>query len=126
MNSVHLIGRLTHDPQSEQTTSGATLTTFRVALDRPGREGADFVTVKAWGRVADTSAQHLTRGRRVAIQGRLEHSEWKDAEGRHQQRLTVVADRLQFFDPPSTGARRPDTVDRRPDMGTRPPTAAPR
>lgn len=103
MNSVQLIGRLTRDPEAKHTTGGTAVTTFRLAVDRPGREGADFVTVKTWQRLADVMAEHLTRGRRVAVQGRLAHEEWTGAEGRRAERLTVVADRVEFLDAPAAG-----------------------
>jgi single-strand DNA-binding protein len=107
MNSVVLIGRLTRDPELEQTTTGVSVATFRLAVGRPGGDGADFVTVKAWRRVAETSAEHLTRGRRVAVQGRFEQDEWNDREGRRVERLRVVADRVDFLDPPDSTVRPP-------------------
>ena len=104
MNSVQLIGRLTHDPDADRTTSGTPVTTFRLAIDRPGSDAADFLTVKTWERLAETTAEHLTRGRRVAVQGRLAHEEWV-ASGRRAERLTVVADRVEFLDPPAPGSQ---------------------
>lgn len=101
MNSVQLIGRLTHDPDPGRTASGAAVTTFRLAVDRPGRNGADFVTIKTWGRLAEATAEHLRRGRRVAVQGRLAHEEWTGSDGRRAERLAVVADRVEFLDIPA-------------------------
>ncbi len=101
MNSVQLIGRLTHEPDPGHTASGTPVTTFRLAIDRPGRNAADFVTVKAWERLAQATADHLTRGRRVAVQGRLAHEEWVGSDGRRAERLTVVADRVEFLDAPA-------------------------
>ena len=101
MNSVQLIGRLTHDPDAEHTTNGTAVTTFRLAIDRPGSNAADFLTIKTWERLAETTAEHLTRGRRVAVQGRLAHEEWVASDGRRAERLTVVADRVEFLDPPA-------------------------
>jgi single-strand DNA-binding protein len=107
MNSMQLIGRLTHDPDAGRTSGGRAVTTFRVAIGRPGRNGADFVTVKTWDRLAQTTAEHLTRGRRVGVQGRLVHEEWNAPDGRRTERLLVVADRLQFPDPPDAGTHPP-------------------
>jgi single-strand DNA-binding protein len=101
MNSVQLIGRLTGDPDADHTASGTAVTTFRLAVDRPGRKGADFVTVKAWERLANVTAEHLSRGRRVAVHGRLAHEEWIGSDRRRAERLTVVADRVEFLDPPA-------------------------
>ena len=101
MNSVQLIGRLTRDPDAGRTRGGTSVTSFRLAVDRPGRAGADFVTVKTWQRLAETSSEHLTRGRRVAVLGRLAHEEWVGADGRRAERLTVVAERVEFLDAPA-------------------------
>ena len=107
VNNVQLIGRLTHDPDADHTPGGTAVTTFRLAVDRPGRSGADFVTIKTWDRLAQAAADHLTRGRRVAVQGRLTHQEWTGSDGRRAEQLTVVADRVEFLDRPkgSRGGR---------------------
>ena len=101
MNSVHLTGRLTRDPRTTQAASGATVVDLRVAVDRP-TDGTDFVTVKAWDRLAETAATFLARGRRIAVNGRLRHDEWTDDGGQRLQRLTVTADRIEFLDQPPT------------------------
>ena len=80
------------------------MTTFRLAIDRLGREGADFVTIRTWERLAEASAQHLTRGRRVAVQGRLAHEEWVGSDGRRAKRLIVVAGRVDFLYAPANRA----------------------
>lgn len=103
MNSVQLIGRLTRDPDADRTAGGTAVTVLRLAVDRPGRKGADFVTVKAWERLAEVTAAHLARGRRVAVLGRLAHEEWTAADGRRAERVTVVADRVEFLDAPPAG-----------------------
>ena len=101
MNSVNLIGRLTRDPDADRTTGGTAVTTFRLAIGRPARSDADFVTVKTWERLAEVTAEHLTCGRRVAVQGRLAHEEWIGSDGRRAERLIVVADRVEFLDAPA-------------------------
>ena len=121
MNSVQLIGRLTRDPDAKHTTGGTAVTTFRVAIDRRGREGADFVSVETWHRLAEAAAEHLTRGRRVAVQGRLAHEEWVASDGRRAERLTVVADRVEFLDAPT--ASKDFTADTD-DTASGPPRAA--
>lgn len=94
---MQLIGRLTHDPEADETADGRSVATFRIAVDRVGRDGADFVTVKVWGRLTDAMVQHLARGRRVAVQGRLQHDEWTGPGGDHRSRLLVVARRIEFL-----------------------------
>ncbi len=108
MNSVQLIGRLTRDPDADHTAGGTAVTTFRLAIDQPGRDNADFVTIKTWARLAEVTAEHLARGRRVAVQGRLAHEEWIGSDGRRAERLTVVADRVEFLDAPAEDKPHPD------------------
>ncbi len=57
-----------------------------------------------WGAQAENVAQHLTKGRRVAVAGRLEFRRWTDAEARSPAKHEVVASEVQFLDPPRTGA----------------------
>lgn len=71
MNSVQLIGRLTHNPEPQATPNDTSLTTFRLAVDHPRRQLANFITVKTWGRLAEAVAEHVAPGRRVAVWGRL-------------------------------------------------------
>ena len=106
MNSVQLIGRLTHDPEPRGTPNGTPLTTFRLAVDHPRRQLANFVTVKAWGRLAEVAAEHLARGRRVAVWGSLEHEEWTTADGERRDRLVVVGSHVEFLDPPPVGGNK--------------------
>ena len=51
---------------------------------------ADYVDITVFGRQADTCSQYLAKGRKVAIEGRLHHSEWDSDNGR-RQRLEVIA-----------------------------------
>ena len=106
MNSVQLIGRLTHDPEPHATPNGTPLTTFRLAVDHPRRQLANFITVKAWGRLAEVTSEHLARGRRVAVWGSLEHEEWTTTGGERRDRLVVVGNRVEFLDPPPAGGIR--------------------
>jgi single-strand DNA-binding protein len=95
MNSVNLIGRLTRDPDKRATTKGTEVSVMRLAVERPG-EGADYVTVTAFGKQAQSCNQYLAKGRQVSVQGRLSHSEWvKDGERR--ERLEVVAAAVEFL-----------------------------
>ena len=73
MNTVNLIGRLTKDPEQQQTQSGHRVTSFSVAVDRnykahgDTRQSTDFFTVVAWNVTATFVAQHFKRGQRIGI-----------------------------------------------------------
>jgi single-strand DNA-binding protein len=104
MNNVSIIGRLTSDPELRALPSGTSVGQLRLAIQRPKRDGedrgADFVDVTVWNAQAETCAQYLSKGRQVAVTGRLEHSEWDDSDGNRRQKLTVVARTVDFLDRP--------------------------
>ena len=99
MNSVCLIGRLTANPTShagEKTESA----TFRLAVPRPGSDSADFVDVVTFDILASTCADGLTKGRQVAVVGKLRLNEWTTLDGEGRSRIQVVADVVDFLDKP--------------------------
>ena len=99
MNSVALIGRLTADPQTHAGENHESAT-FRLAVPRPGSDSADFVDIVTFDKLAATCGEYLTKGRQVAVVGRLHLNEWTSREGERRSRLQVVADAVQFLDPP--------------------------
>jgi single-strand DNA-binding protein len=103
MNSVALIGRLTADP----TTHAAELhesATFRLAVPKPGSDGADFIDIVTFDKLAATCAAWLTKGREVAVVGRLRLSEWTGRDGERRSKIQVVADAVQFLGAPTKAA----------------------
>ena len=110
MNSVNLIGRLTADPEGHTTASGAHFTTMRLAIPRWSKAGEDrgavFIDITAWGKLAALCAEHLSKGRQVAVTGRLELDEWIGRDGVKRHSHQVVADAVEFLGPRPEG---PDT-----------------
>ncbi len=104
MNNVTLTGRLTTDPELRSTTNGS-VASLRLAVQRPHKDGedqgADYVDITVFGRQADTVAQYLAKGCKVAVEGRLHHSEWNSDNGR-RQKLEVIARNVEFLDPRKT------------------------
>ena len=76
MNIVVLVGRLAQDPVLKTTNNGHNVCTFSVAVDRrfksPGQPDVDFFNVVAWNRQAEVICQYLTKGRQIALSGRLQ------------------------------------------------------
>ena len=103
MNSVQLTGRLTTAVQTRATNGGTHVASLRLAVQRPRKDGedqgADYVDVTVFGRQADTCAQYLAKGRKIAVEGRLHHSEWDSDTGR-RQKLEVIANTIEFLDTP--------------------------
>ena len=103
INQVILMGRLTRDPEQRTTTTGKTVVSFSIAVDRGGQDdAADFFNVSAWEKLGDLVMQYLSKGRRVLVQGRLRQDSWEDKEtGKRQSRIEVTATDVTFLDGPS-------------------------
>ena len=102
MNSVVLIGRLARDPELSYTPSNQTaVCKFTIAVDRPRRNGedagADFIRITVWGRQAETCDRYLSKGRQVAISGRIQTGSYKNREGVTVYTTDVVADRVEVL-----------------------------
>ena len=103
MNSVILIGRLVRDPENRFTPAGKSVTTFTLAVDRPfanqqGEREADFIQIVSWGKLAETCANHLGKGRMVAVEGRLQIRSYETKDGQKRKVAEVVANSVQFLD----------------------------
>ena len=99
MNSVALIGRLTADPTTHAGERHESAT-FRLAVPRPGSDGADFIDIVCFDKLAATCAEYLTKGREVAVVGRLHLNEWTGREGERRSKVQVVAEAVQFLGSP--------------------------
>ena len=104
MNSVVLIGRLTRDPELRYTNGAnqMAIARFSIAIDRPQRQGdekkTDFPRVVVFGKQAESCEKHLTKGRLVGVQGRLQTGSYQDKDGKTVYTTDVVADRVEFLE----------------------------
>jgi single-strand DNA-binding protein len=103
MNSVIFIGRLTKDVETRQTTTGNSIASFYVAVDR-GKDrdgndlGADFPRVVVWGKTAENMARYVGKGCRVAVTGRIRTGKYQKQNGETVYTTDVYADRVEFID----------------------------
>ncbi|MGC8862842.1 MAG: single-stranded DNA-binding protein [Armatimonadota bacterium] len=109
MNVVVLIGRLVADPELKYTPSGVAVATFRIAVDRrfkseSGERETDFIDIVVWRQQAEFAANYLSKGRLVAIQGRMQTRSWVQQDGQKRWKTEVVADQVQFLDRPKEAA----------------------
>ena len=103
LNRIILIGRLTADPQLRYTTNSNAVTNFTLAVDKSfvgqdGEQGVDFINIVVWRKLAETCANHLHKGRLVAVEGRLEIRSYDDQQGIRRKAAEVVADNVRFLD----------------------------
>lgn len=112
INQVILMGRLVRDPEQRTTSTGKTIASFSIAVDRGGQDdAADFFNVTAWEKLGELVMQYLSKGRRVLVQGRLRQDSWDDKEsGKKQSRIEVTATDVTFLDGPGdNGGNRSDS-----------------
>ena len=101
MNKVFLIGRLSRDPELRHTTSGTAVCQINVAISRPVAAGSepqtDFINVVIWNRTAENVARYLSKGRQVAIEGRIQTRSYDNNEGKRTYVTEVIASNVEFL-----------------------------
>lgn len=97
MNSVTLIGRLTASPAVHAGEKHQTCT-FRIAVGHPNSDGADFVDIVAFDKLGAVCADWLTKGREIAVVGKLRLSEWTGRDGDRRSKIQVIADSVNAAD----------------------------
>lgn len=103
LNKVVLIGRLTRDPELRYTSSGIPVTRFTLAVNRnfanqQGEREADFIPIVAWRSQAENSARYLSKGRLVAVAGRIQTGSYETPDGQRRYTTEVVADEVTFLE----------------------------
>ena len=111
VNKVILIGRLGRDPELRYTQGGQAVANFTLATNErfanksgEQQERTEWHRIVAWGKTAELSAQYLSKGRSVYIEGRLQTREWEDKEGQKRSTTEIVAQNVTFLGGPRTGA----------------------
>lgn len=103
INRVVLTGNLTRDPELRHTGGGTPVANLRLAVNtRVKRDGEwvdkpNYFDVTVWGKQGENVAQYLSKGRPVAIDGRLEWREWEDNNNNKRQAVEIIADSVQFL-----------------------------
>lgn len=105
INRVIVTGNLTADPVLNSLPSGTSVCDLRIAVNgrRKDNESGQWVdkpnyfNVKVWGVQGENAAKYLSRGRPVAVDGRLDWREWQDKEGNKRQSVDIIADTVQFL-----------------------------
>lgn len=102
MNKVTLVGRLTKDPELKFTPgAGTAVTTFTIAVNRrfkrEGQPDADFIPVVVWGRMAEVTANYMSKGRQIGISGRIETRSYEAKDGTRRYVTEVIAEEVEFL-----------------------------
>ncbi len=103
MNLVVLLGNLTADPVMKYMPSGTAIADFTLAVDGATKNGdkwepsVDFLAVTVFGKTAENCAEHLVKGSKVLLEGKLKQDRWKDKEGREHSKIKILGMRVQFL-----------------------------
>jgi single-strand DNA-binding protein len=105
INRVVLVGNLTKDPELRHTPSGTPVCSLRLAVNTRRKDGAtgewtekpNYFDITVWGNQGESCAQYLSKGRPVAVDGRLEWREWDAQDGTKRQAVEIIADSVQFL-----------------------------
>ena len=104
INRVVLVGNLTRDPELRHTPGGTPVCSLRIAVNSRRRDESgnwtdkpNYFSISVFGNQAESCTQYLSKGRPVAIDGRLEWREWQAQDGAKRESVEVVADSVQFL-----------------------------
>jgi single-strand DNA-binding protein len=99
-NKIVVVGNIGRDAEVKFTPQGQQVCEFSVATNEKRTNGEIETTwfqISAWGKLAETCSQYLSKGREVYIEGRLRVREWSDREGRTRFSLEVNATEVRFL-----------------------------
>ena len=101
LNCIVLMGRLVADPELRTTTTGKSVCSFRIAVDRgyvkAGEERkADFIPIVAWEGTANFVSRYFSKGSMIAVQGQLQSRQYEDNSGAKRTAYEVIAREVSF------------------------------
>src|SRR5664279_212470 len=104
LNKAMIIGNLGRDPEMRYTPNGQAVTQFTVAVNRSyrvgegGKEETEWFRVVAWAQLAERTAEHLRKGNKVYVEGRLQTRSWEDKDGQKRYTTELVANDIKALD----------------------------
>lgn len=107
INRVNISGNLTRDPELRMTSSGGQILAFGVAVNDRRRnpqtneweDYPNFVDCVVFGARAEPLSRFLSKGTKVAVEGKLRYSSWETKDGQRRSKLEVVVDEVEFLSP---------------------------
>ncbi len=106
-NKVILVGNMTADPELKQTTSGISVCSFSIAVNRrftkaeQGQQTVDFINIVAWRQNAEFVSRYFKKGNPILVCGQLQTRSWTDNQGQKRTATEVVVDEVTFVGGPN-------------------------
>ena len=106
INRVVLVGRITRDPETQQTNTGIPYVRFSLAVNRPfkdqnGERQADFINCVAWRAQAEFLQKFVKKGNQLAVEGRIQTNSYTDANGNNRQAFDILVESVSNLEPAS-------------------------
>ena len=104
LNKVVLAGRITADPELKQTTTGVSVLSFSLAVNRrfskneQGEQQTDFINMVAWRQTAEFISKYFRKGSAICVTGSIQTRSWQDNQGQKRYATEVVVDEAMFVD----------------------------
>jgi single-strand DNA-binding protein len=98
INRVVEVGRLSRDVELKYTPDNKAVAKFGIAVGGMKKDEVSFFEVVVWGKVAENCANYLSKGKKVAIDGRLNQRSWTTQEGQKRSVIEIIADRVEFLE----------------------------
>ena len=105
LNKVILMGHMTADPELKQTTSGISVCSFSIGVNRryskadQGQQSVDFINIVSWRQQAEFVSRYFKKGSSIVICGSIQTRNWTDNNGQKRYVTEVVADEVSFGAP---------------------------
>ena len=105
LNKVILMGHMTADPELKQTTSGISVCSFSIGVNRrysraeQGQQSVDFINIVSWRQQAEFVSRYFKKGSSIIVCGSLQTRNWTDNQGQKRYVTEVVADEVSFGAP---------------------------
>lgn len=114
MNSVNLIGNVTHDIEMKPIGNGRNVVNFTLAVRNPFKnEGVDFIRCSAFGKAAELLNSYVKKGQKIAVEGRVSTSSYTDKDGNSRTSMDILLTQFHFIE--SKNQKPEDFIDKEPE-----------
>lgn len=116
MNQFIGIGNITKDLDLRSTASGKSVCSFSIAINHGfgDKKQTDYIDCVAWDKAAESLCKYMSKGKKIAVSGRLQKRSYEDAKGNTRYVTEVVVDEVEFLSPMGEKPNMDDR-DREPD-----------
>lgn len=101
LNLAVIAGRLTHEPELRTTSSGVSVTTFSIAVNRPyggDDKAADFIDCVAWRERADFITKYFRKGMAICVRGEIQTRTYEDKDNVKRKVTELLVDKVDFVE----------------------------